>query len=71
MNINQFHIEHTPVSSLKRGLLTFSQFILQRLNELKELPLPRKGLRGRSKFVSIYSKKSANNFSNQQTKRYQ
>ncbi len=56
MNINQFHIEHTPVSPLKRGLITFSQFILRRLNELKELPLPRRGLRGGSKFVSIYSK---------------
>ncbi len=71
MNINQFHIEHTPVSPLKRGLFTFSQFILRRLNELKELPLPRRGLRGGSKFVLIYSKKSAINFSNQQTKRYQ
>lgn len=56
MSINQFRIEHTPVSPLKRGLFTFSQFILRRLNELKELPLPRRGLRGGSKFVSIYSK---------------
>lgn len=63
MNINQFLIEHTPVSpqpvrqaGLKRGLFTFSYLIMRRLNEFKELPLPRRGLRGGSKFVSIYSK---------------
>lgn len=71
MSFNQFHIEHTPVSPLKRGLFTFSYLIMRRLNEFKELPLPRRGLSGGSKFVSIYFKKPAINFSNQQKKRYQ